>query len=629
MSTPVEMHPVVAEVTERLVARSAATRAAYVERNRAAAQAGPARTRLACANLAHGFAAAEPADKEALRGTVKPNLAIVTSYNDMLSAHQPFETYPRQLKKAVIRAGGIAQVAGGVPAMCDGITQGRAGMQLSLHSRDVIAMSAAIGLSHDMFDAAMMLGVCDKIVPGLLIGALSFGHLPTVFVPAGPMESGLANKEKAAVRQRFAEGLATREELLEAEAASYHSAGTCTFYGTANSNQLLMEGLGLHLPGASFPNPGTPLRAALTDAAAARVTAIARGEVEDAQVGDVVDERSLVNACVALLASGGSTNHTLHLVAIARAAGVDLTWDDLSQLSAVVPSLCRIYPNGSADVNHFQAAGGMAFLVRTLLDAGLLHEDVRTVAGPGLRRYTQEPRLLEDGSVTWVDGPTESLDPEVLRPATDPFAADGGLRVLDGPLGRAVIKTSAVAGEHRVVTAPAVVFEDQADLLAAFERHELDGRDLVAVVRHQGPAANGMPELHKLTPALGVLQDRGQKVAIVTDGRMSGASGKVPAAIHVTPEAALGGPLARIVDGDVVTVDADRGLLSIADPETVLARPAVQRPEGAADLAGTGRELFAMFRATVGPADAGASVFPFAAEKDALSAQEAPVAQHA
>ncbi|MEP7738983.1 phosphogluconate dehydratase [Nocardioides sp. 31GB23] len=623
------MHPVVAEVTERLVARSAATRAAYVERNRAAAQAGPARTRLACANLAHGFAAAEPADKEALRGTVKPNLAIVTSYNDMLSAHQPFETYPRQLKKAVIRAGGIAQVAGGVPAMCDGITQGRAGMQLSLHSRDVIAMSAAIGLSHDMFDAAMMLGVCDKIVPGLLIGALSFGHLPTVFVPAGPMESGLANKEKAAVRQRFAEGLATREELLEAEAASYHSAGTCTFYGTANSNQLLMEVLGLHLPGASFPNPGTPLRAALTDAAAARVTAIARGEVEDAQVGDVVDERSLVNACVALLASGGSTNHTLHLVAIARAAGVDLTWDDLSQLSAVVPSLCRIYPNGSADVNHFQAAGGMAFLVRTLLDAGLLHEDVRTVAGPGLRRYTQEPRLLEDGAVTWVDGPTESLDPEVLRPATDPFAADGGLRVLDGPLGRAVIKTSAVAGEHRVVTAPAVVFEDQADLLAAFERHELDGRDLVAVVRHQGPAANGMPELHKLTPALGVLQDRGQKVAIVTDGRMSGASGKVPAAIHVTPEAALGGPLARIVDGDVVTVDADRGLLSIADPETVLARPAVQRPAGAADLAGTGRELFAMFRATVGPADAGASVFPFAAEKDALSAQEAPVAQHA
>ena len=629
MSTPIEMHPVVAEVTERLVARSAATRAAYVARNRAAAQAGPARTRLACANLAHGFAAAEPADKEALRGTVKPNLAIVTSYNDMLSAHQPFETYPRQLKKAVIRAGGIAQVAGGVPAMCDGITQGRAGMQLSLHSRDVIAMSAAIGLSHDMFDAAMMLGVCDKIVPGLLIGALSFGHLPTVFVPAGPMESGLANKEKAAVRQRFAEGLATREELLEAEAASYHSAGTCTFYGTANSNQLLMEVLGLHLPGASFPNPGTPLRAALTDAAAARVTAIARGEAEDAQVGDVVDERSLVNACVALLASGGSTNHTLHLVAIARAAGVDLTWDDLSQLSAVVPSLCRIYPNGSADVNHFQAAGGMAFLVRTLLDAGLLHEDVQTVAGPGLRRYTQEPRLLEDGSVTWVDGPTESLDPEVLRPATDPFAADGGLRVLDGPLGRAVIKTSAVAGEHRVVTAPAVVFEDQADLLAAFERHELDGRDLVAVVRHQGPAANGMPELHKLTPALGVLQDRGQKVAIVTDGRMSGASGKVPAAIHVTPEAALGGPLARIVDGDVVTVDADRGLLSIADPETVLARPAVQRPEGAADLAGTGRELFAMFRATVGPADAGASVFPFAAEKDALSAQEAPVAQHA
>ena len=633
MSTPSaptpRLHPVVEAVTERVVARSAATRAAYLERSRAAAEAGPARTRLACANLAHGFAAAEPADKEALRGTVKPNLAIVTSYNDMLSAHQPFETYPRQLKKAVIRAGGIAQVAGGVPAMCDGITQGRAGMQLSLHSRDVIAMSAAIGLSHDMFDAAMMLGVCDKIVPGLLVGALSFGHLPTVFVPAGPMESGLGNKEKAAVRQRFAEGLASREELLEAEAASYHSAGTCTFYGTANSNQLLMEVLGLHLPGASFPNPGTPLRTALTDAAAARVTAIARGGAEAAPVGEVVDERSLVNACVALLASGGSTNHTLHLVAIARAAGVDLRWEDLSELSAVVPSLCRIYPNGTADVNHFQAAGGMAFLVRTLLDAGLLHEDVLTVAGRGLRRYTQEPRLGEDGTVTWVDGPTASLDPAVLRPADDPFAPDGGLRVLGGPLGRAVVKTSAVADEHRVVTAPAVVFEDQADLLAAFERHELDGRDLVAVVRHQGPAANGMPELHKLTPALGVLQDRGQKVAIVTDGRMSGASGKVPAAIHVTPEAALGGPLARLVDGDVVTVDAERGLLTVADPEAVLARPAVQRPAGAEDLAGTGRELFAMFRATVGPADAGASVFPFAAGDDTATAQEAPLAQHA
>ncbi|MAO81657.1 MAG: phosphogluconate dehydratase [Nocardioides sp.] len=617
MSTPptptTSLHPVVEQVTARVVERSAAHRAAYLDRIRAMAETGPARTRLACANLAHGFASAEPVDKEALRGTVKPNLAIVTSYNDMLSAHQPFVDYPPQLKKAVIRAGGIAQVAGGVPAMCDGVTQGRAGMQLSLYSRDVIAMSTAIALSHDMFDGAMLLGVCDKIVPGLVIGALSFGHLPTILVPAGPMESGLPNKEKARVRQRFAEGKATREELLEAEAASYHSVGTCTFYGTANSNQLLMEVMGLHLPGSSFVNPGTPMRAALTDAAAARVTEMARG-VESTPMGELVDERTMVNACVALLASGGSTNHTMHLVAMARAAGIELTWQDLSDLSAVVPSLCRIYPNGSADVNHFQAAGGIAFLVRTLLDAGLLHEDVLTVAGPGLRRYTQEPRLVEDGSgrvgVEWVEGPTATLDPEVLRPADDPFAPDGGLRVLTGPLGRAVIKTSAVTPEHRVVTAPAVVFDDQADFLAAFSAHELDGRDFVAVIRYQGPAANGMPELHKLTPALGVLQDRGQKVAIVTDGRMSGASGKVPAAIHVTPEAALGGAIAKIVDGDVVTVDGTTGVLAVEDAETVLARPSTGAAPTAAEFAGTGRELFAAFRATVGPADEGAGVFP-------------------
>ncbi|MGV3563037.1 MAG: phosphogluconate dehydratase [Nocardioides sp.] len=608
------LHPVVAAVTERVVERSAATRRAYLQRTRAAAETGPARGRLACANLAHGFAAAGPVDKAALRGTVKPNLAIVTSYNDMLSAHQPFETYPPALKRSVVRAGGIAQVAGGVPAMCDGVTQGRAGMQLSLYSRDVIAMSTAIALSHDMFDGALLLGVCDKIVPGLVMGALSFGHLPTVLVPAGPMESGLPNKEKAAVRQRYAEGLASREELLEAEAASYHSAGTCTFYGTANSNQLLMEVMGLHLPGASFVNPGTPLRTALTDAAAARVTELAHrqqtGQRGASPIGELVDERVLVNACVALLASGGSTNHTMHLVAMARAAGVELTWQDLSDLSAVVPLLCRIYPNGSADVNHFQAAGGIAFLVRTLLDAGLLHEDVQTVAGPGLRRYTQEPRLTADGGVEWVDGRNTSLDTDVLRPADHPFSADGGLRVLTGPLGQAVIKTSAVAPEHRVVTAPALVFDDQADFLQAFAGGALDGRDLVAVIRYQGPAANGMPELHKLTPALGVLQDRGQRVAVVTDGRMSGASGKVPAAIHVTPEAALGGVLARLRDGDLVTVDADAGLLTVADVETVLARPATGAAPTAQEFAGTGRELFAMFRATVGPADQGASVFP-------------------
>ncbi len=527
----------------------------------------------------------------------------------MLSAHQPFVDYPPVLKKAAVRAGGLAQVAGGVPAMCDGITQGRDGMQLSLYSRDVIAMSTAIALSHDMFDGALLLGVCDKIVPGLLIGALSFGHLPTVFVPAGPMPSGLPNGEKARVRQLHAEGKATREELLEAEAASYHSKGTCTFYGTANSNQLLMEVMGLHLPGSSFVNPGTPLREALTRAAAARAVAITRQGGEPTPVGELVDERTIVNACVALLASGGSTNHTLHLVAIARAAGIALTWQDLADLSAVVPLLCRIYPNGQADVNHFHAAGGIAYLVHTLLRAGMLHEDVQTIAGRGLSHYTREP-VLRGTDLTWEEGPKASLDHDVLRPADQPFSVDGGLKVLTGPLGTAVIKTSAVRPEHRVVTAPAMVFDDQADFLAAFGEGRLDGRDLVAVIRYQGPAANGMPELHKLTPALGVLQDRGQKVAIVTDGRMSGASGKVPAAIHVTPEAALGGPLSRVVDGDVITVDADGGRLTVADEDVLRHRPSTGRAPVGEEFAGTGRELFAAFRATVGPADAGASVFP-------------------
>ncbi|WP_420873982.1 phosphogluconate dehydratase [Nocardioides lijunqiniae] len=603
------MNPVVAEVTARIVARSAVSRRAYLTRIRAAADQGPARGKLGCANIAHGFAASEPAEKTALRGRTKPNLAIVTSYNDMLSAHQPYGEYPPVLKQATIRAGGIAQVAGGVPAMCDGITQGRDGMQLSLYSRDVIAMSAAIALSHDMFDGALMLGVCDKIVPGLLIGALSFGHLPTVFVPAGPMASGLPNGEKARVRQLHAEGKVGREELLEAEAASYHSRGTCTFYGTANSNQLLMEVLGLHLPGSSFVNPGTPLREALTRAAAARAVAITRQGGEPTPIGEVVDEKAIVNACVALLASGGSTNHTLHLVAIARAAGIALTWQDLSDLSAVVPLLARIYPNGSADVNHFHAAGGIGFLIHTLLRHGLMHEDVETIMGHGLSRYTTEPVLRGD-DLTWEEGPKASLDLDVLRPADEPFAADGGLKVLTGPLGTAVIKTSAVRPEHRVVTAPALVFDDQAEFLQAFQDGRLDGIDLVAVIRYQGPAANGMPELHKLTPALGVLQDRGQKVAIVTDGRMSGASGKVPAAIHVTPEAALGGPLSRVRDGDLLTVDALTGQLLVDDVFALQQRvPTGRAPEGE-EWAGTGRELFAAFRATVGPADAGASVFP-------------------
>ncbi len=601
------VHPDVTAVTDRIVERSATSRSAYLRRIRAAADKGPARGRLACANLAHGFAAADEPGKQALRGRTKPNLAIVTSYNDMLSAHQPFETFPRQLKKAVIKAGGIAQVAGGVPAMCDGITQGRDGMQLSLYSRDVIAMSTAIALSHDMFDGALMLGVCDKIVPGLLIGALSFGHLPTIFVPAGPMASGLPNGEKARVRQLHAEGKVGREELLAAESASYHSAGTCTFYGTANSNQLLMEVLGLHLPGSAFVNPGTPLREALTDAAGRRVTELTRLGDEPTPVGEIVDERAIVNACVALLASGGSTNHTMHLVAIARAAGVHLTWQDLSDLSAVVPSLARVYPNGSADINHFHAAGGVAFLVHTLLRAGLLHDDVLTVAGRGLWHYTTEPRLAGD-ELTWEEGPKTSLDLDVLRPADAPFAPDGGLKVLTGRLGTGVIKTSAVKAEHRAVAAPAIVFDDQADFLTAFGAGELDARDFVAVIRYQGPAANGMPELHKLTPALGVLQDRGQRVAVVTDGRMSGASGKVPAAIHVTPEAAVGGPLSRVRDGDWVTLDADAGVLEI-DADLASREPTGRAAQGE-EWSGTGRELFAAFRATVGPADAGASVFP-------------------
>ncbi|MGY2700515.1 phosphogluconate dehydratase [Nocardioides sp. HB32] len=624
------LHRTVAEVTARIAERSTAGRTEYLARIRAAADAGPARGRLACANLAHGFAAAEPAGKVALRGSAKPNVAIVSSYNDMLSAHQPYRDYPESLKKAVVRAGGIAQFAGGVPAMCDGITQGRDGMQLSLYSRDVIAMSAAIALSHDMFDGVLMLGVCDKITPGLLIGALSFGHLPTVFVPAGPMTSGLPNSEKARIRQLYAEGKVGREELLEAESASYHSAGTCTFYGTANSNQLLMEVLGLHLPGSSFVNPGTPLRDALTRAAGRRVVELTRqgghsSTMEPTPIGEIVDEKAIVNACVALLASGGSTNHTMHLVAIARAAGITLTWDDLSDLSAVVPLISRMYPNGEADVNHFHAAGGIAFLVHTLLRAGLLHEDVRTVAGRGLSLYTREPVLRGD-DLTWEEGPKESLDHEVLRPASDPFTPDGGLQLLSGPLGRAVIKTSAVKPEHRFVSAPAVVFDDQHDFLDAFATGSLDGRDFVAVIRYQGPAANGMPELHKLTPALGVLQDRGQRVAIVTDGRMSGASGKVPAAIHVTPEAALGGPLARVQDGDVVTVDAAGGLLDLhVDHHELQRRPATGRAPQGAEWAGTGRELFAAFRATVGSADTGASVFPGVS----APGQEVPVVQPA
>ena len=597
-------HPVIADVTRRLTERSAATRGAYLERVRAAAQQGPARGGLGCANFAHGFAASG-ADKDQLKRAATPNVAIVSSYNDMLSAHQPFDDFPAQIKAATRDAGGTAQFAGGVPAMCDGITQGRAGMELSLYSRDVIAMATAIALSHDMFDAALMLGVCDKIVPGLLIGALSFGHLPTLFVPAGPMTSGLSNALKSKVRQQYATGEIGRDELLAAEAAAYHGPGTCTFYGTANSNQMLMELMGLHLPGASFVNPGTPLRTALTEAAAARAVELRT------PVADIVDEHAVVNGVVALLATGGSTNHTMHLVAMARAAGIDLRWDDFADLSAVVPLLARIYPNGKADINHFHAAGGTAFLVRELVGAGLMHPDVQTVVGPGLDAYTTEPMLV-DGQLTWRDGPTESLDLDVLRPVDDPFDKDGGLRMLAGNLGRAVIKTSAVVPEQRLVEAPARVFGDQSEFQAAFEAGEL-ADDLVAVVRYQGPKANGMPELHKLITPLGVLQDRGHRVALVTDGRMSGASGKIPAAIHVTPEAAAdASPIARVRDGDLVRLDADAGTIEVlVDHAELAGRPAAAPPDRA--FAGTGRELFESFRHAVGPADAGASIFGDAA----------------
>ncbi|WP_197093942.1 phosphogluconate dehydratase [Nonomuraea sp. SBT364] len=606
------MNTVIQEITDRIARRSAASRAAYLERIRrdgeAARAKGPARAHLGCANLAHGFAAAPAEDKPALMGSAKPGVAIVTSYNDMLSAHQPYETYPQELKAAVRRAGGVAQVAGGVPAMCDGITQGRAGMELSLYSRDVIAMSTAIALSHDMFDATLLLGVCDKIVPGLFIGALHFGHLPAIFVPAGPMTSGLPNKAKARTRQLFAEGKVGRAELLESESQSYHSPGTCTFYGTANSNQALMEVMGLHLPGSTFVNPHTELRHALTEAAGRRAVEITAHGSEYTPIGELVDEKSVVNACVALLATGGSTNHTMHLVAMAAAAGIVLTWDDLAALSKVVPSLTKVYPNGQADVNHFRDAGGMQVLIGDLLDEGLLHADVLTVAGRGLDRYRSAP-ALEDGELVWSEL-TESADLDVLRPVSAPFSDDGGIHMLSGNLGKAVSKVSAVKAEHLVIEAPAKVFDDQLDLLRAFEAGELDGQDFVAVIRYQGPSANGMPELHKLTPPLAVLLDRGQRVAIVTDGRMSGASGKVPAAIHLSPEAADGGPIALVRDGDVIRLDSAAGTLELLVPAEELARRTPGgRPLSDAQWVGTGRELFAAFRRMAGHAEQGAGIF--------------------
>ncbi|MDW5596429.1 phosphogluconate dehydratase [Conexibacter stalactiti] len=620
------MNPTVAAVTERIAARSARSRGAYLERIRTAVMQGPARGDLGCANFAHGFAACAPEEKALLRATPRANVAIVSSYNDMLSAHQPYVTYPQTLKRAVMTAGGVAQFAGGVPAMCDGITQGRAGMELSLFSRDVIAMSTAVALAHDMFDGALLLGICDKIVPGLLIGALSFGHLPALLVPAGPMPSGLPNREKSRIRQQHAQGLLSREDLLDAEASAYHAPGTCTFFGTANSNQLVVEAMGLQLPGSAFVNPGTPLRRALTEAAGRRVAAITALGDDYTPIGEIVDERAIVNGVVALLATGGSTNHTLHLVAIAAAAGIRLEWSDFDELSRAVPLLARIYPNGSADVNHFHAAGGTSYLISELLAHGLMHEDVKTVAGRGLRRYAEQP-VLEDGQLSWAPVAREVVDASVLRSPAEPFSPDGGLRLLGGSLGSAVVKISAVAPEHRVVRAPARVFDDQAHLLAAFDAGELDG-DLVAVVRFQGPRANGMPELHKLTPPLGILQDRGHAVALVTDGRMSGASGRIPAAIHCTPEARDGGPLARLRDGDLIELDCEAGTLDVIGVD-LAAREPLDNAAPAGAWAGTGRDLFDRFRDLVGRADEGASVIGGAPAPAPAVSPFPPIGAHA
>ena len=597
------LSPKIEAVTDRIRHRSLATRTAYLERMAQAVSNGPVRAHLSCGNQAHAYAAMGT-DKEALAAQRSPNIGIVTAYNDMLSAHQPYEHYPDLIRRTARNAGATAQVAGGVPAMCDGVTQGQAGMELSLFSRDVIALAAGVALSHNCFDAAMYLGVCDKIVPGLVMAAATFGHVPAVFLPAGPMTSGLPNDEKSKVRQKFATGEIDRKGLMAAEMAAYHGPGTCTFYGTANTNQMLMEFMGLHLPGASFVNPGTPLREALTIEAVRRATEITALGNDFRPAGEILDERAFVNGMVGLMATGGSTNLVLHLPAMARAAGIMLELDDFADISAAVPLMAKVYPNGLADVNHFHAAGGLAYLVGELLGAGLLHEDVKTIAGDGLSRYAREPKLQAD-KLVYTEGPTETLNDKILRPVAEPFQKTGGLRQLQGNLGRGVIKASAVAPAHHIVEAPARIFHDQADVKAAFQRGEFTA-DTVVVVRFQGPRANGMPELHSLTPTLSVLLDRGLKVALVTDGRMSGASGKVPAALHISPEAANGGPLARLRDGDIVRMDAVAGTLD------VLAEDFDSREPFVADLSGnefgTGRELFDVFRKYAGAAVDGASL---------------------
>ena len=599
------LHPKIDAVTKRIEARSQKARAAYLQLIDEMAASGVTRAHLSCGNQAHAYAAMGD-DKNALINEDAPNIGIITAYNDMLSAHQPFATYPEVIKVALRKSGATAQVAAGVPAMCDGVTQGQAGMELSLFSRDAIAMSAAIGLSHNCFDGALYLGVCDKIVPGLIIAAARFGHLPSVFVPAGPMRSGIANDKKAQVRREFSEGKCDRKALMTAEMASYHSPGTCSFYGTANTNQMLMEFMGVHLPGASFVNPDTPLRDALTRHAARHVAQIGNLGDDYRPIGKILSAKAYVNGIVGLMATGGSTNLLIHLIAMARASGVILEWSDFAEISDGVPLLARVYPNGLADVNHFHAAGGLSLLIHELLHAGLLHEDVETILGEGLSQYTQEPKLIDD-ILTWVDGPKKSQNEKIIATSKKPFAENGGLASFDGNLGNAVMKISAVAPEYHKISAPVRVFHDQKEVIEAFKNGEFI-EDVIVVVRYQGPKANGMPELHSLTPCLSVLLGRGIKVALVTDGRMSGASGKVPAAIHVSPVALDSGPIAYLQDGDIVTLDASSGALN-ADPE--IFKREITHPNLSNNTTGTGRDLFSLFRSNAGSADQGATVFDF------------------
>ena len=601
------MNPTVKNVTKRIIERSKATRTAYLKKIEDVMLNKVTRSKLPYSNLAYGFAACCINDKNDLKNILKSNIGIISSYNDMLSAHKPYELYPEQIRKVLNEVGAVGQMAGGVPAMCDGVTQGEPGMELSLISRDIIAMSVAVGLSHNMFDGALYLGICDKIVPGLLVGALTYGHLPAIFVPAGPMPSGLSNKEKVLIRQLYSEGKASREDLLESEAASYHSSGTCTFYGTANSNQMVIELMGLHLPGSAFVNPETTLRFELTNAAAKQITRLTKQSGNYMPIGKMVDERVIVNGLIALLATGGSTNLTMHIVAIAKAAGIIVNWDDISELSTVIPLLCRIYPNGPADINYFQAAGGTSLLVRELLEGGLLHEDVETVVGRGLSHYIKEP-ILENGKLIFREGPNQSLDENVITSIKKPFNSHGGLKVMSGNIGRAVMKTSAIAPEHQIIEAPAVVFNSQYDLDDDYKAGKLD-KDCVVVVRYQGPKAIGMPELHKLITPLGVLQDRGYKVALLTDGRLSGASGKVPAAIHVTPEAYDGGLLSKIKNGDMIRVNGQTGEITLLVDETELAKRQPHRFDLSNSHIGYGRELFTIIRENLTSAEEGAVSF--------------------